>query len=206
MRILFVLGTVALLLFLMRPQTTPAPSLPKERPILAAGDSLTYGYGASHQTESYPAYLSKWSGYTVINAGLNGETSAEGLERLPYLLKKHNPSLTILCYGGNDILQNLPMETLRQNLKRMIAQCRASGSKVLLVSVPNFTLFGLEPLPLYEEVAKETDTPLIEGVLATILNDPALKSDQVHPNAKGYEKLAEAIYGKLKEEGWIKAP
>jgi len=98
------------------------------------------------------------------------------------------------------------METLRQNLKRMIAQCRASGSKVLLVSVPNFTLFGLEPLPLYEEVAKETDTPLIEGVLATILNDPALKSDQVHPNAKGYEKLAEAIYGKLKEEGWIKAP
>jgi len=60
------------------------------------------------------------------------------------------------------------------------------------------TLFGLEPLALYEEVSEETNTPLLSGVLSEILEEPSMKSDQVHPNAKGYRKLGDAIYEKLK--------
>jgi lysophospholipase L1-like esterase len=171
--------------------------------ILATGDSLTKGHGAP-DGKSYPDYLSKLTGHTVINAGLNGETSQEGLQRLPSLLDLHHPKLTLLCYGGNDILQNRSMAQLAQNLKEMIRKIRASGSDVILIAVPNFTLFGLEPLPLYKIVAKETKTPLLKGVLSEILENPAYKSDQVHPNAKGYKIFADALYKKLQEEGWIK--
>ena len=203
MKYLIVAVAAAVLLYLIRP-LTPAmtTTLQPNDTILAAGDSLTYGFGAAPE-QSYPALLSKMTGIRVVNAGINGETSAEGLRRLPGLLQKHRPKLTILCYGGNDILQKLPMAQLKANLVKMVSLCKTHGSEVLLISVPNLTLFGLEPLSLYEEVAEETGTPLLEGVLADILDKPALKSDQIHPNAKGYKAMAEAIYRKLVEEGFI---
>lgn len=203
MKYLLIAVAAALLLYLIRPQTpTMTTKLNPDNTILAAGDSLTYGFGAAPQ-ESYPALLSQMTGLRVINAGINGETSAEGLRRLPGLLQKHHPRLTILCYGGNDILQKLPMAQLKANLTEMVKLCRAHGSNVLLVSVPNLTLFGLKPLSLYEEVAEETGAPLLEGVLAEILDQPALKSDQIHPNAKGYRVMAEKIYEALKQYGWV---
>jgi len=85
----------------------------------------------------------------------------------------------------------------------MIEIAKSKNMKVLLISVPDVSIFGLSPLALYAEVADETGTPLLSGVLATILSDPRLKSDQIHPNAKGYQKMTEKIYEKLKEEGWI---
>ena len=203
MRYLFIAAAAALLFYLIRPQTpTMTTTLQTNDTILAVGDSLTYGFGASPEA-SYPALLSQMTGLRIINAGINGETSAEGLSRLPELLQKHHPKLTILCYGGNDILQKLPMAQLKTNLIKMVKLCKAHGSDVLLVSVPNLTLFGLEPLSLYEEVAKETETPLLEGVLAEILDQPALKSDYIHPNAKGYRMMAEKIYEALKQYGWL---
>ena len=171
--------------------------------VLTAGDNLTYGFGAPAQ-QSYPDRLTILTGLNVINAGLNGETSSEGLVRLPSLLKAHHPRLTILCYGGNDILRKRSMAELKENLRRMIKITRSSGSNVLLVSVPNMTLFGLDPLDLYEEVADETNTPLLSGILSKILSDPSLKSDQIHPNAEGYQKIAEAVYAAIKDHGWLK--
>ena len=165
--------------------------------ILAAGDSLTYGFGAPSEA-SYPARLRQKISLKVINAGENGETSSEGLQRLPSLLDTYHPKLTILCYGGNDILQKRSMQQLKKNLKKMITLCKEAGSEVLLIAVPNMTLFGLEPLALYEEVSEETNTPLLSGVLSEILEEPSMKSDQVHPNAKGYRKLGDAVYEKLK--------
>ncbi len=203
MRYLLIAAAAALLLYLIRPQPpTMTTTLQPNDTILAVGDSLTYGFGAPPK-ESYPALLSQMTGLRVINTGINGETSAEGLRRLPGLLQKHRPRLTILCYGGNDILQKLPMAQLKTNLTKMVKLCKAHGSEVLLLSVPNLTLFGLEPLSLYEEVAEETETPLLEGVLADILDKPALKSDHIHPNGKGYKIMAEAIYRKLHELGLI---
>jgi acyl-CoA hydrolase len=86
----------------------------------------------------------------------------------------------------------------------MIEMTKASGSDILLIAVPNMTLFGLDPLDLYEEVAQETNTPLLSGIFSKILSQPSLKNDQVHPNAAGYQKLAAALYKKMKEKGWIK--
>ena len=170
--------------------------------ILALGDSLTYGHGAE-SSESYPARLSNLTGMRVINAGVNAETSDEGLRRLPQLLEDKSIKLMILCFGGNDIMQKRSMSSLKQNLKIMIQMAKAENIEILLISVPNITLFGLSPLGLYEEVAKEENIPLLSGVLADILRQPLLKSDQVHPNALGYKKMADEIYNSLEENGWV---
>ena len=187
---------------LQNKQNTTVSALSSDNTILALGDSLTYGYNA-HIDESYPSILSQLSGYKVINAGINGETSAKGLQRLPKLLEDKYIKLMLLCFGGNDIIQHLSMSQLKKNLKTMIAMAKEKDIAVLLISVPNFTLFGLSPLELYEEVADEMDVPLASGILADILSQPSLKSDQIHPNALGYKMMGEKIYEKLREEGFI---
>ena len=176
--------------------------LQRNQKILAFGDSLTHGYGAATQA-SYPAVLSDTTGVTVINAGINGETSLEGLKRLTSLLGDRRIGDMILCFGGNDILQKLPRSQLKQNLIQMIRIAKSQGIKVLLISVPDMGLLGLSPLELYAKVAEETDTPLLSGVLTEILSEPRLKSDQIHPNAEGYRNMAEKIEEKLRELGWL---
>ena len=171
--------------------------------ILAFGDSLTYGYNAK-ANESYPAVLSRLLGYTVINEGVLGDTSHEGLRRIAPLLEERNIKLMILLLGGNDIMQGLSMEDLKSNLKTMIQMAKEKQINVLLISVPKLSIFGLSPLELYEEVAEEEDVPLLSGMMSNILEQPSLKSDQIHPNAKGYTMMAKMIYEKLKEEGWLK--
>lgn len=170
--------------------------------ILAIGDSLTYGYSvASHH--SYPSQLAAMSGYNIINAGINGDTSLEGLERLHELLKNTSIKTMILCLGANDILQRKSLIILKQNLKEMIRMAKEKNISVLLVAVPNFTLFGLSDLELYEELAKEESVALAPNILANVLERPSLNIDQVHPNALGYKEMARMIYERLKEERFI---
>jgi len=203
MKYIFVAIAAILILFSFTSKETDIQTLNSKESILAFGDSLTYGYHAKPH-ESYPTILSQLSAHTVINAGITGETSAEGLKRLPKLLKDENIKLMLLCFGGNDIIQKKSMVSLKENLKTMIQMAKEKNIEVLLISVPNFTLFGLSPLELYEEVADEENVVLASGILAQILEQPSLKSDQIHPNALGYKMMGEKIYEKLKEEGFIR--
>jgi lysophospholipase L1-like esterase len=191
-----------LIILTLTKKETRLMTLTNNDTILALGDSLTYGHGVA-QSESYPIRLSKLTGKRVINAGVNGETSTEGLRRLAPLLEDRSIKLMILCFGGNDIIQKKSMSDLKQNLRTMIQMAKAKNIEVLLISVPNFSLFGLSALKLYEEVAEEENIPLLSGVLANILSQPSLKNDQIHPNALGYKKMAELIYESLKENQWI---
>ena len=202
MKYVIVAILIILILNILPKENRKMNSLLPDDTILALGDSLTYGHGAGHN-ESYPALISSLSGYKVINAGMNGETSEEGLRRLPKLLEDRSVKLMILCFGGNDILRKKPMDSLKQNLKTMIQMAKEKKIGVLLVAVPNISLFGLSPLALYEEVADEENIPLVSGVLAEILGNPALKSDQIHPNALGYKQMAEKIYESVVENGWL---
>lgn len=170
------------------PQLAP---LPEGATVLAFGDSLTFGTGAA-PTESYPAVLEGLIRRTVINAGVPGETSDLGLARLPAILDEYRPALLILCHGGNDLLQKRSETDLATNLKGMVQLARATGAEVLLVAVPRPGLL-LDPAPLYNEVARELKLPIIDDALAEILQKGSLKSDYIHPNAKGYSLLAKAI-------------
>ena len=203
MKFLPVFLIVAIIIFSLLHKESNIQPLKQNDTILAFGDSLTYGYNAQ-PNESYPFILSHLSGHKVINAGIPAESSHDGLRRLPKLLEDDSIKLMILFFGGNDIMQGLSMERLKSNLKTMIQMAKEKNIDVLLISVPNLSLFGLSPLALYEEVAEEENVPLLSGMLADIISQPSLKSDQIHPNALGYKVMAEKIYEKLKEVGFIK--
>ena len=203
MKYIVIAIVITLIFFTLTKKDVPIQTLNQQDTILAFGDSLTYGYNAQH-SQSYPATLSRLSGLKIINTGMLGETSEDGLKRLPELLETHSFKLMILCFGGNDIMQGISMATLKSNLKTMIQMAKEKNIEVLLISVPNLGLFGLSPLELYEEVADEENVPLLSGMLADILSQPSLKSDQIHPNALGYKQMGEKIYESLKENGWVR--
>ena len=157
--------------------------------ILAFGDSLTFGYGAASDS-SYPAYMQKKTGLHIINAGVNGEFSSEGLKRLPSFLEQ-KPDLVILCHGGNDIINRRSAEDLKKNLLAMIDLIQKSGARVLFVGVPSFGLFGFDTHEVYVEVAEQRNVLYADDVIANIQKDDSLKSDYVHPNKNGYEMMAD---------------
>jgi acyl-CoA thioesterase-1 len=167
--------------------------------ILAFGDSLTLGVGAS-KTNSYPAALSDLSGLEVINAGISGETTAGGLSRLKQELEQFEPDLLILMEGGNDILQNKSLAAAKSNLAAMIALARVQGIPVVLVGIPEKKIFS-SAAPLYEELAIENDLVFDGTLVANLLRNPKYKSDQIHLNEQGYRKMAGAIYELLVENG-----
>ena len=164
--------------------------------ILAFGDSLTYGTGANAE-QSYPAVLARLSGHEVINGGVPGELSTDGMKRLPSLLRSHRPALVILIHGGNDLLRKRNPESIKGNLRDMIRLIRGQGAQVMLVAVPRPALL-LSGEPLYAEVASEEHVPLEADALAHILQSRELKSDAIHPNAEGYARLAKSIHRFLK--------
>jgi acyl-CoA thioesterase I len=199
----FSLGLLVIVMIFVKSGDDPKKQpLSKDATILAFGDSLTAGYGAS-SAKDYPTQLQRLSGIKVINAGISGEVSADGLKRLPELLRQYKPKLVILCHGGNDILRKKSIHQLQENLRQMIILIQNSGADVLLVAVPNFSLLGLSPLPLYEELADEYKLTFAEDVLGGILSKNQLKSDTIHPNDKGYKIIAERFYEILSDEGLL---
>ena len=173
--------------------------------ILAVGDSLTAGFGAPKGAD-YPAQLAQILGHKVINGGVSGDTSAQAVARLPDLLVQ-KPKLVVVSIGGNDFLQRQPESGTRENIRKMVADIRATGVPAVLVAIPHFTtgvLLGMvSEHPLYAELANELDVPLLQGAWAEILGDKDLKSDAVHANAAGYRLFAEKLAGFLKKLGLV---
>ena len=167
--------------------------------IAVIGDSITFGTGAG-ENQSYPAVLEGLIGRKVHSAGVPGEVSAKGLARLPSALDYYKPQLLILCSGGNDFLRKLGRRQTAENLRAMVRTARDKGVAVMLIAVPEP---GLMPSPpdFYRDIAKEFSIPYEDGALKKILRDNELKSDLIHPNAKGYARLAEAVAGVLKQAG-----
>ncbi len=172
-------------------RTPPLPKLSSDAVVLAFGDSLTFGSGATPR-EAYPAVLQELLGRRIVNAGVPGEVSAEGLARLPQLLEANAPDLVILCHGGNDFLRRQPPSEVAANLRAMIELAHARGAAVVLVGVPQLGL-TVQPPDFYAELAKEFTLPYEGEILHDVLTDRALKSDTIHPNAAGYRRLAEAL-------------
>lgn len=178
----------------------PLPPLPADATILAFGDSLTYGSGVAPEN-SYPNVLEELSGREVINAGVPGEQSDAGLQRLQTLLDEYQPQLLILCHGGNDMLRKKDMDAMQANLERMITSSQEQGIPVVLLGVPRPALFGLESAETYSAVAEKLKIPFEGEIIPEVLSGQTLKSDQVHPNAAGYRMMAEAVYQILRKAG-----
>ena len=173
--------------------------LPAEAVVLAFGDSLTFGTGAGEQ-ESYPAQLEKLIGRRVVRAGIPGEVTAQALQRLPEALDEHSPRLLLLCIGGNDFLQRLSTAQAAQNVREMVKLARTRGVEVMLIATPEPGLRVVPP-PFYAAIAKEHGLLYEEGIIGEVLTAADLKSDAVHPNAKGYRLIAERLAQRLKASG-----
>ena len=190
----------SLLLIACTDGTPHLPQLAENAVILAFGDSLTFGTGAGEK-QSYPAVLSRLIGRPVINAGNPGEVSAQGRERLPSLLDRYRPDLLLLCHGGNDLLRRKNTDTIRSNIEAMIEAATQRNVPVILIGVPKLGLIFLESAEFYSEIAEKYNLFYEGEILPDVESDSALKSDQIHPNADGYQRIAEAIYRLMGESG-----
>ena len=183
-----------------------AQPVPAGSTVLALGDSLTYGTGASAET-SYPTVLAELTGWNVVNAGVPGDTSAQALARLPALLAEHRPKLVIVSIGGNDFLRKLPESDTRANVHAICKQALEAGAQVLLVAVPRATVAAalgqMTDHALYAEVAKDLNIPLQREGWGEVLAQAELRSDQVHANAKGYAQFARSVQGTAAAAGLL---
>jgi acyl-CoA thioesterase I len=173
--------------------------LPGDAVVLAFGDSLTFGTGATEQ-ESYPAQLEQLIGRRVVRAGVPGEVTAQALERLPAALDEHAPRLLLLCIGGNDFLRRTGNKQAESNVRAMVKLAKSRGIEVMLIGTPE-PGFTVTPPEFYGQIAKEFRLPYQHGVIGEVLRDSSLKSDQIHPNAKGYRAIAERIAADLRKSG-----
>ena len=183
-----------------------AQPVPAGSTVLALGDSLTYGTGASAET-SYPTVLAELTGWNVVNAGVPGDTSAQALARLPALLAEHRPKLVIVSIGGNDFLRKLPESDTRANVHAACKLALESGAQVLLVAVPRATVAAalgqMTDHTLYADVAGQLKIPLQREGWGEVLAQAELRSDQVHANAKGYAQFARSVQGTAAAAGLL---
>lgn len=206
-RHLFGVLAVAALLSACGKRVPQAQPLPAGSTVLALGDSLTLGVGATADT-AYPAVLQALTGWQVVNGGISGDTTAQALARLPTLLQEQQPKLVIVSIGGNDFLRQMSAAGAKETIRTICRTASASGAQVLLVAVPQVSLLAagtgsLKDHPLYAELAQELKLPLHEGGWASVLSKPDWRADTVHANAQGYRRFAEGLLQTLRRAGWL---
>lgn len=197
----YLLIAVCMTLIVACPFSVQLPILERDDVVVAFGDSITFGTGAAPH-ESYPAVLEKIIGRRVVNAGVPGEVTSEGLARLPKVLEREKPALVIICLGGNDLLRGMNKKQAADNIREMIRLTVQYGAAVILIGTPALGL-SVSPEPFYREIAMEMNVSLEENMLSDILSDNALKADLIHPNAAGYRRLAKAVTDLMKKNGAI---
>jgi acyl-CoA thioesterase-1 len=180
---------------------------PDTRPVIVAfGDSLTAGFGAD-TGKSFPDFLQKdlyQAGlhYRVVNAGVSGNTTSDGVERLSEILA-YKPRITIVEFGGNDGLRGLPMVTTRGNLEQIIRALRDAGSAVIVAGMTLPPNYGPDYIRSFEQVYKDLADKykvaripfLLEGVAT---NPKLMQRDGIHATAEGNAIVASTVMRYLK--------
>jgi acyl-CoA thioesterase-1 len=184
------------------------PVMGPEQRILAFGDSLFAGYGLK-EGESYPARLeaalrAKGVNAVMTNAGISGDTSAAGLQRLAFTLdaQEAKPDLFILELGGNDLLRGLSPDETKANISQMLEELKARDIPVLLMGMrapPNYgPEYQAQFDALYRDLAKQHGAALIPFWLEDIYREPDLfQNDKIHPTAEGIERLVASTLGEV---------
>lgn len=174
----------------------------KRGPLVAfLGDSLTSGYRLP-ESQAYPALLARsfrdhGRPIRVLNAGVSGDTVAQGLKRLPGVLRR-KPDVLVVALGINDGLRGLPPDATEDGLRRIIVLAQAARSRVLLAGLRIPPKHGEDHArrfgEIYPRLAAELRVPLVPFLLEGVAGQPALnQQDGLHPNAEGQKRLAENL-------------
>ena len=190
--------------FILMPQANPVYPPPETTyTIICFGNSLTAGYNLDPAL-AYPAVLErklKEMGYDaeVINAGLSGETSAGGLDRINWILRQPI-DIFILELGGNDGLRGLPLDQTKNNLQKIIDRVKEKypDAKIVVAGMmvpPNMgDMYGSQFIKIYPDLARENKAKLIPFLLEGVGGDPKLNlADGIHPNVEGHTIVAENV-------------
>ena len=190
------------------PAATPATNSDAPK-IVAFGDSLTAGYRLASERESYPALLREMLrrdgyDYEVVNAGVSGDTSADGLRRIDWMFEGNsNVRVLVLELGANDLLRGLPVREMKKNLSEIIRRAKARGARVLLAGMIAPTNQGRdyqrESAEAFKSLAAEHQVPLIPFFLDRVAGNAELNQpDGIHPNPEGTKIVAETVYRALR--------
>lgn len=179
------------------------PVMGPERSILAFGDSLLAGYGLE-DGESYPdrleqALRARGVNAKIANAGVSGDTTAAGLQRLDFTLKNQpvKPELVIISLGGNDMLRSLPPAETRANLEKMLERLKSENIPVVLLGMLAAPNLGKDYAagfnPIYPQLAEKYGAVLVPFFLQPVIDKPDLmQGDHVHPTAIGIDAIVAA--------------
>jgi len=162
--------------------------------IVAFGDSLTEGYGAS-PSESYPAVLSGKLGRGVVNLGVSGETAVDAVKRIPQVLN-YTPYMVLIEFGANDFMRAMSMQDAVKSVGEIVDSVQRAGAIAVIVDTGAPGMGGYTKA--YKKMAHDKKAVFVPGIISDILSKPDLKSDSVHPNAKGYALVADKVYKQIK--------
>jgi acyl-CoA thioesterase-1 len=187
--------------------------------LVCLGDSLTAGYGATtpgvdDKTKSYPAYLQNKVNIPVINAGISGDTTSQALLRINTDVLTENPRIVIIELGANDLFQRIPLATTKDNLQKIIDLINDGNRKIYIAKFYTEEVaramadeFGIKNYDwqtglinqydtMFDTLASSNNAELIDDIWNGIWGK--YMSDTVHPNAKGYELMADNYYKAMK--------
>ena len=189
-----------------KPLTIPKSGETRPK-IVAFGDSLTAGFGLA-EDESYPYLLQKrleadGYRYEVLNAGVSGDTTLGGLERIDWALGQDNVEILVLALGGNDLLRRMPVDSMRANLAAMLQKAKDRNIKVLFCGMLAPSNVGSDYqtqfVSTFPALAKEFDVAFMPFILKDVALDPELNQvDGIHPNADGAKIMMENIFEQLR--------
>lgn len=192
----FLLGVALVVLWGIFREKSTVKNFPNSNTaIVAFGDSLTAGYGAP-KGSSYPDYLAKLLDRSVVNLGLSGELAIHAPERLPEVLVQQ-PYMVLIEFGANDFMQQRSLQEALSAVERIVDEVQKAGAIAVIVDtggpgMGNYT-------KAYQKLAKEKGAIFVPGILKGIFTKRSLKSDSVHPNAQGYQIVAERVYEAIKK-------
>ncbi len=160
--------------------------------IICFGDSITFGYGVN-PGEDYPTALAKMVNLPVINAGIDGDTTNEALKRIATDVFKKEPLLVIVEFGGNDFLEKIPLEQTVNNVEEIIKAIQSKGAIVAIADISTSIIMANYSRK-FKRLSRKYNAIFIPHLMAGILTNPSLKSDYIHPNAEGYNLIAQRVY------------
>ena len=178
------------------------------RIIVVLGDSLTAGYGID-RTQAYPALLQQrvnaegWN-FTVLNAGQSGDTTADGLRRIDWLLQ-HRTHVLIIALGGNDGLRGIDPDATRANLQAIInhAKQKYPDIRIVLAGMAMAPNMGKDYISrfqaIYPDLAKQNQVALIPFLLEGVGGRPeSNQDDMIHPTVEGQKVVADNVWRVLR--------
>jgi acyl-CoA thioesterase-1 len=196
-KLIFILWAVLSIVFMACDSTGGSAS--GEETIVCLGDSITAGYSATvvgkdDKSKSWPAFLQKKVNIPVINAGVSGDTTAQGLARVQEDVLSKNPRIVIIELGGNDLFQGIPLATTKDNLHKIINMVNDRKRKIYIIRL--YPEWNEQVDNMFNTLASSNNIEQIDASWEDVWG--IHMGDDQHPNAKGYELIADHIFNALK--------